>query len=173
MTTKRTDPISNEVFEDIHDLALNGKGPIYGAPMIYNPNAWKSAPKINLSWTAIDFPPDKKSDVPKKPGVYIFVVMPDIFSFPEVSGLLYIGKTTSLYERIGAYLSEINSRFNSTKRPAVWRMLNVWHGHLRYFYTITPTEAAAKALEDQMLALLKPPFNKTLPATINKKMSAF
>jgi len=51
-------------------------------------------------------PPEPKVDIPKKPGVYVFVVTTDVFNFPCANGLFYIGKATNLYERIGAYIGD-------------------------------------------------------------------
>lgn len=170
-TLKRTESIDAVVFDDINDLAY--KGAIYQVPIVFDVDELKKVKASKLAWHYLEFPPANKMDVPKEPGVYAFVIMPDIFNLSQVSSLLYVGMTKNFYNRIGAYLGEINSRFSSTVRPRVWRMLNVWHGHLRYYYTITADEKEAVKLEDEMLAALVPPMNGDLPATIGKKMKAF
>ena len=141
--------------------------------MLFYPAAWESAPPVPCTWVGNEFPPNPRKKIPKKPGVYVFVVRTDIFNFPHASGLFYVGKATNLYERIGAYITDVNKRKLRTKRPLVWRMLNAWDGHLQYFYTITSDVAAAKVLEDQMLNAFIPPFNKQYDATTSTTVRAF
>ena len=159
-TPKRTDPLDPAVFSEINDLAFDG--PIYGA---------SGSPK--RMWSAMDFPPDDLTPIPRNPGVYLFFVAPDVFGLPQASGLLYVGKATSLRSRISYYLGQIDSSFTKTDRPYVWRMVNVWHGHLRWYYTVTTNVAEAKSLEDEMLAALRPPANKSYPASISRRQRAF
>lgn len=120
-----------------------------------------------------DFPPNPRSSIPKQPGVYVFVVMTDVFDFPCANGLFYVGKARNLYERISAYIGDENKRFLNSTRPLVWRMLNVWSGHLKYFYTTTADVNAAELLETQMMNALRPPFNRQYDATTSKTMRAF
>jgi excinuclease UvrABC nuclease subunit len=162
--------LSSDVFQDIQDLALLN---YHVVDMLFLPAAWAAAPSISCSWTRSDFPPKRRSSIPKKPGVYVFVVMTDLFDFPSVSGLFYVGKAKNLYERIGAYIGDENIRLLNTKRPFVWKMLNVWSGHLKYFYTLTADVAAAEHLETQMRNALRPPFNRQYDATTSKAMRAF
>lgn len=171
-TPKRTDPLDPAVFSEINDLAFDG--PIYGTSMWYSPKAWdgaSGAPK--RKWSALDFPPDDLTPIPRNPGVYLFFVAPDVFGLPQASGLLYVGKATSLRSRISYYLGQIDSSFTKTDRPYVWRMVNVWHGHLRWYYTVTTNVTEAKSLEDEMLAALRPPANKSYPASISRRQRAF
>lgn len=163
--------LSHEVLSDIVDLAFNGA--IYEVRMQYSTKAWNAATSSSHVWTELAFPPSPRSAVPNQPGVYVFVVRPNLFDLPQTSGLLYVGKATSLYERVGAYISEINKRHAQTKRPHIWRMVNVWNGHLRYLYTITSTVADAEDLEDRMLEALLPYFNKELPAETSSRQRAF
>lgn len=162
--------ISAGVAQDIQDLALLD---FHKVEMLFLPPAWAAAPSIPCAWVCEDFPPQTRSRIPKKPGVYVFVVMTDIFNFPCANGLFYIGKATNLYERIGAYIGDENKRFLNTTRPLVWRMLNVWSGHLKYFYTTTADVAAAENLETQMMNALRPPFNRQYDATTSLTMRAF
>ena len=163
--------LSNEVLSDIGDLAFTG--PIYEVRMQYSTKAWSTATSSSHEWTELAFPPNPRNAVPKQPGVYVFVVRPNLFDLLQTSGVLYVGKATSLYERVGAYISEINKRHALSKRPHIWRMVNVWNGHLRYLYTITSTVADAEDLEDRMLEALLPYFNKELPAETSRRQRAF
>jgi hypothetical protein len=162
--------LSAGIRQDILDLALLD---FHRVEMLFLPPAWAAAPAIPCTWTRSEFPPRTRSRIPKAPGVYVFVVTTDVFSFPCANGLLYVGKATNLYERIGAYIGEENKRLLNTERPLVWRMLNVWSGHLKYFYTTTFDVAAAEHLEIQMMNALRPPFNRQYDATTSKTMRAF
>lgn len=162
--------LSAGVSQDIQDLALLD---FHRVEMLFLPPAWVTAPHIPCTWVRSDFPPSPRNSIPKKPGVYAFVVVADVFDFPSASGLLYVGKATNLYERIGAYIGDENKRFLNTTRPLVWRMLNVWSGHLKYFYTTTADVGAAEHLETQMMNALRPPFNRQYDATTSLTMRAF
>jgi hypothetical protein len=162
--------LSAGVHQDILDLALLD---FHNVEMLFFSPAWQAAPNIPCHWTRSDFPPNPRSSIPKKPGVYVFVVTTDVFNFPCANGLFYIGKATNLYERIGAYIGDENRRFLNATRPLVWKMLNVWSGHLKYFYTTTADVAEAEHLETQMTNALRPPFNRQYDATISKSMRAF
>lgn len=141
--------------------------------MLHITDQWKKAPIRAEKWIEIDFPPANLSVLPKSPGVYVFFLHPDLFGLARPSALMYVGKATSLRSRISAYLGEIDSRFVDTKRPYVWRMLNVWHGYLKYLYTTTPTVSDAEVLENEMLEALIPPANREIPGEIGKKVRAF
>ena len=162
--------LSAGVKQEIQDLALLD---FHRVEMLFLPPAWAAAPAIPCTWVRNDFPPKPRSSIPKKPGVYVFVVTTDVFDFPCANGLFYIGKATNLYERISAYIGDENKLLLNTKRPLVWRMLNVWSGHLKYFYTTTADVAAAEHLETQMMNALRPPFNRQYDATTSKTMRAF
>jgi hypothetical protein len=172
-TLLRTASLSAKTLSDINDLAFEGA--IYNVDMFYSPSYWKAAKNSVRKWDSLDFPPDKKqrSGLPEKPGVYVFFLFPDLFGLPQASGLLYVGKATSLKSRISYYLGQIDSRFAQTDRPYVWRMVNVWHGYLKYLYTVTATVGEAESLEDDMLTALRPPANKQYSAEVGKRIKAF
>jgi excinuclease UvrABC nuclease subunit len=155
----------------MHDLAFEGG--IHNITMLHLPRAWQAAVNSAATWTAVDFPPPTLAALPTKPGVYVFFVEPNLFGVPHPSALLYVGKATSIRSRISAYLGQIDSSFAKTKRPYVWRMVNVWHGYLKYLYTTTSSVAQAEALEDEMLKALRPPANRQYPGDIGKRMKAF
>lgn len=163
--------LSTDVLTDICDLAFHGA--IYEVRMQYSTKAWSVAASSNHTWTELAFPPTPRSAVPDRPGVYIFVVRPNLFDLHQSSGLLYVGKATSLYDRVGAYMSEINRRHHLTRRPHIWRMINVWNGHLHYIYTTTATVADAENLETRILDALLPHFNKDFPAETSRRQRAF
>jgi hypothetical protein len=162
--------LSPEVLQDIQDLALVD---FHRVDMLFLPPAWIAAPSVSCVWEQKDFPPADLSEIPKEPGVYVFVVKTDVFDFPCANGLFYIGKATNLYQRISAYIGKENIRLLNTERPLVWRMINVWSGHLKYFFTTTADVKLAENLENQMINALRPPFNRKYDATTSKTMRAF
>lgn len=154
---------------NINDLAIIES---HYVRMMFYPNAWINNPALNLNWTNYDFPP-KPADIPNKPGVYAFVVEPNLFSLNPANGLFYIGKATNLYQRIGAYKSELNTALTDTKRPLVWKMLHRWNGHLKYYFSTTNDVEEAEKIEQLMLNALRPPFNRQYEAETSKVMRAF
>lgn len=162
--------MANSVNQQLNDIAAL-KNHMVG--MMFYPDAWAKALHSNRTWKAESFPPLPKNIIPQTPGVYVFVVQPQIFDFVHSSGLFYVGKATNLYQRISAYIGEIDKDFNLSTRPLVWQMVNRWKGHLNYHYTITKNVAEAEDLEKEMLNAFIPPFNKQYPAEISAKMRAF
>lgn len=159
-----------EIQEDLNDLAFVGN---HVVDMVFLPMAWAPAIHSTHAWVEVLFPPSKRNSIPRKPGVYAFVVKTELFDFPCASGLFYVGKATCLYERIGSYIGEQNKRLVDSVRPQVWRMINQWKGHLRYLYTITADVAAAEDLEEKMLSAFRPHFNRRYEATVSQTMRAF
>lgn len=141
--------------------------------MMFYPQAWQSAQNSTRTWVETEFPPDPKSGIPNESGVYAFVVEPNMFSLSPANGLFYIGKATNLYQRIGAYISELSKGFLDSKRPHVWTMLNQWDGHFKYYYTITGDVSEAETLEEDMLKAFRPPYNKQYDAETSQVMRAF
>lgn len=165
--------ISAESISDILNLSLDGD--IFKIEARLDIRQWAKAPERILIWESFSFPPDSvtRKDMPKAPGVYVFVAEPSLFSLSQTSVLLYVGKAKSLYDRISPYISDLSRRHHETKRPHIWRMLNVWSGHLRYYYTLTSTVGDAEKLEDEMITALIPYFNKELPAELSPRLRAF
>lgn len=165
--------IDPENILDLHNLSLDGK--IFEVISSLDRRQWAKAPARALTWHSVSFPPDPttRRGLPNDSGVYVFVAEPNLFSLPQTSTLLYVGKAKKIKSRIRAYIGELKIRFGKTSRPHIWRMANAWNGHLRYYYTTTTDVAAAEALEDEMLAALNPYFNKELPADLSQRVRAF
>lgn len=155
---------------DVRDLAFIKS---HNVEIMFYPEAWDSVENIPMSWSCEDFPPSPRSIIPDQPGVYAFVVEPDLFSLSAANGLFYIGKAKSLYQRIGAYTRELRIDFSDTKRPRIWLMLDQWNGRLKYYYSVTDHVATAENHEDIMLKALRPPFNKRYDAATSQVMRAF
>jgi len=161
---------SDDVQQQLNDLAFQNS---FEVTMKFCPEAWLSAQHSPRTWEVKDFPPNPRSSIPRRPGVYIFVVSPDIFNFDPSMGLFYIGKATNLYSRIASYIGEIGKDFKISYRPHIWRMINQWNGHLKYYYTTTIDVAEAEMLEDEMKNAFRPPFNKQYDAETSRIERAF
>lgn len=161
---------AGEIEEDLNDLAFVHS---HMVEMAFLPTAWALAAHSSHMWFEIIFPPARREDIPREPGVYAFVVKSELFDFPFACGLFYVGKATSLYERISSYIGEQNKRLVDSRRPHVWRMINQWKGHLRYLYTITSDVTAAEDLENKMLSAFRPHFNHRFEASVSQTMRAF
>jgi hypothetical protein len=156
-------------------IGLSSNGDIFKVESSLDRRQWAKAPARTLVWTSVSFPPDRaaRRGLPNDAGVYVFVAEPNIFSLPQAGTLLYVGKAKKIKSRIRAYIAELKIRFAKSSRPHIWRMTNLWDGHLKYYYTTTATVADAEALEDEMLDALKPYFNKELPAELSQRVRAF
>lgn len=165
--------IGPENILDLYSLALDGK--IFEVESSLDRRQWARAPARTLIWHSVPFPPDltTRRGLPNGSGVYVFVAEPSLFSLPQTSTMLYVGKAKKIKSRIRAYIGELKIRFSKTNRPHIWRMTNTWNGHLRYYYTTTLDVTAAEALEEEMLAALNPYFNKELPAELSQRVRAF
>lgn len=162
--------MTKSVADQIKDIAIQKN---HIVEMMFYPTAWKNAVHSNRSWHLEAFPPSDRKKIPKKSGVYAFVVQPKVFDFVHSSGLFYVGKATCLYERIASYIAEFEKDLNNTTRPSIWVMINQWNGHLDYYYTTTKDIDEAGDLEAEMLKAFMPHFNKQFPAEISKTMRAF
>jgi hypothetical protein len=165
--------ISPEATLDLHQLSLDGD--LFKVISSLDRRQWGKAPPRHLTWIPIPFPPDKatRRSLPNDSGVYVFVAEPTLFSLPQTSTLLYVGKAKQIRSRIRAYIGELKIRFAKSGRPHIWRMTHVWHGHLKYYYTTTANVTAAEDLEEEMLEALNPYFNKELPAELSQRVRAF
>lgn len=160
----------DEIEEQINDLAQDKFNYIN---MYFNPKKWYQKSFNIRKWEVKKFPPNHRRSIPNKSGVYVFVVEPNIFGCKFGSGLLYIGKATSLYNRISAYVSEIKKSIAVSKRPHIWRMINQWDGHLKYYFTVTDNVEEAEELEEEMIRAYIPYFNREFDAETSQKVRAF
>jgi len=137
------------------------------------PRAWEAGRHISLEWNVSDFPPSDVKTIPDQPGVYVFVVEPNLFGVLPVNTVFYVGKATELRDRIRKYIGELNLTPRTTTRDKVHKMINRWNGHLKYYYTVTKSVADAEQIEDIMIQSLIPPFNTKYSGEINKAQRAF
>jgi excinuclease ABC subunit C len=86
---------------------------------------------------------DNLSNIPHKPGVYLF--------FGRKEEVLYIGKAKDLYKRVSQYFSA----------NSVWK-LDMLSKATRVEYLLAQTESEALYLEDNLIKRHQPPYNSLL-----------
>ena len=60
---------------------------------VMSPATWISIPTpINLTWKSVTFNEANKGRIPKKPGIYAFVLVPDLSNSPQGNYLMYVGR---------------------------------------------------------------------------------
>lgn len=137
------------------------------------PRLWKNASSTkHLKWsTPRLWNPTKRDDIPQKPGLYAFLMIPSLRGAPPGQYLLYVGKAErqTLRARYGDYARE-PKRQNG--RPRVVRMLTTWPKHLWYTYAVTSKQQADRA-ERALRDALIPPFNFDINAEVNAVKKAF
>jgi excinuclease UvrABC nuclease subunit len=163
-------PVTTQQVQDQLDDLSRTKD--YIVEMYYDTRKWNQFNSTRI-WIEEEFPPVVRSNIPRASGVYAFVLKPDIFNFDVIAGLLYVGKATELYSRIGSYISEINKSLLVSTRPNIWKMINKWNGHLKYYYTVTSTVNEAEQLEDEMIEAFVPYFNRSYNAETSQAWRAF
>jgi excinuclease UvrABC nuclease subunit len=155
---------------DKHDIAYKN---YHKVEFLFDIQAWESTINCELEWTNIQFSRNCQTSIPSSPGIYAFVVEPKLFSLDPANGFFYIGKSKNLKKRIRSYIHEINLDFERTKRPHIWKMINVWENRLRYYYSVTATEEEAIRIENEIIKALYPPFNKRYDAETSRIVRAF
>jgi hypothetical protein len=137
------------------------------------PRAWETGRHVSRQWCVSDFPPADLQKIPDQPGVYVFVVEPNLFGLWPVNTVFYVGKATKLRDRIRKYIGELNLTPRRTTRDKVHKMINLWNGHLKYYFTVTKSVDDAEEIEKIMIESLIPPFNTKYSGEINKAQRAF
>lgn len=79
-------------------------------------------PGHTFDWEELKFLASEVDNVPDKPGLYTFVIEPNIANYPSNSYLMYIGKTKrTLRQRFKEYIREMQ---RESGRPKIVRLLN-------------------------------------------------
>jgi len=135
------------------------------------PHSWKSYTcKIPFVWTTVKFDRNNKSKIPHKPGIYGFLIQPNIASSLNGSYLFYIGETERpLQVRFEEYLREKNKM----GRPKIYRWLNQYDDFVYFTCAEVVDKYNLKEIEKDLLEALVPPANTQFPTSINKVVSAF
>ena len=136
------------------------------------PKAWASYNlQDSFSWEIYPFRRNQVTEIPRKPGIYSFVIQPGITSYPDCSYLMYIGKAEgTLRKRFQDYLYEQNNREG---RPRILRLLNRYQGYLYFRCSIIEKIERIVEIERALLKAFIPPCNSELPAEIRHVKGAF
>ena len=108
-----------------------------------------------------------RDSVPHAPGIYILLadshVLSDAYCLPRyVSGILYVGRSTSLRDRFRQHAS------SQSRNPRIQHCSTIF-GKLRFAYTRVPASSALSpddwiaAAEHTLVMALDPPANRNVP----------
>lgn len=135
------------------------------------PDFWKSGEQkliSNLNWQCVKFSTNNVNSIPNKNGIYCFAVSPpsDIGLF-ETRYLLYVGKaaTSKLRKRYSQYIDEMNSISIGKQPPRVkvQEVLNLYYGHVDFFYTVMDNKSLIVNSEEILLNTFMPYANTSIP----------
>lgn len=154
------------------DLAYLEKTALHTFSFLLQPASWARFAYPNpLVWETVQFTKANRAHVPRKDGVYGFLVR---FGSPwgthPPAYLMYIGETgRTLWERYGEYLRE--SEGKGKTRPALSRMFQLFPDDLFFTYAVTPP-GEAFSVEQQLIKAFWPPLNDQLPAELRPAQKA-
>jgi len=119
------------------------------------PQLWKSIDLANYylskKWTVVKFQKPAPS-LPKKSGIYMFIVGPYCGGIQDHSYIFYIGKATNIKTRYRNYLDEKEGKgFNPRKEVVLF--LNNFEDFLYFHFTEVPAaelDKAEKLLKDNL-----------------------
>ena len=139
------------------------------------PKSWKEY--INnfghhFVWRERKFLASEVTNIPRKPGLYTFVVKPAIANHPSSSYVMYIGKTSrTLRKRFSEYLHEMN---RETGRPKIVRVLNKYPDNVYFCYTVLEkNDNEIRNKEEALIVGWLPPGNwPKLPARVRRIVEA-
>lgn len=128
-----------------------------------SPTLWSAFPGCGpLVWAEVAFEKKHRKHIPKKRGVYCFMVTPMAKpTLPLAIFPIYIGETgnksdQNLRARFGQYLREAEVM----KRPHVFYALNKWRGHIRFSYAVVPDRRRSLTkIEAYLNTALVPPYS--------------
>jgi hypothetical protein len=132
------------------------------------PQHWQGYSNIRLTWKKVQFNKAGLEKLPQdKPGLYVFIVQPNIAGHKAINFLLYIGETTkqSLRDRCTSYLFEASK---SKARVPIRSMIRKWPDHLWLYFAIVDDVSIIKQVEEDLIKAYIPPFNQRFTARVGK-----
>jgi hypothetical protein len=136
------------------------------------PKQWQTF-ALDLSgykWHELRFDKSKMKRIPKRQGVYTFLIKPSIAKHPACSYLMYVGRTTDqdLRIRFGQYIQEQEGHRKS--RAKVEYMLRKYRDYLFFAYIPLDSGLSPEVLEERLLLAYIPPVNDedALPAEVRR-----
>ncbi len=132
------------------------------------PQYWQGYSNKSLKWKKTPFNKPGLAKLPDdKPGLYSFLLQPNVAGHKAVTYLLYIGETTkqSLRQRCSDYLSE-----PAKKKPRVpiRSMVRKWPDHLWIHFVAVDDVSIIKRLEEDLIKAYIPPYNQRFTARVGK-----
>jgi hypothetical protein len=138
-------------------------GPFPPWKFCFDISGWKRYPdRVYFDWELIKFEEKNKDKIPKTPGIYAFLIKPDIAGIPQNAYLLYIGKAgdkskNNLYKRFNQYLNGLKY----SKRPKLTVALNKWKKYVYFCYAeVTDLRLSLSKIETDLNDALIPPLNE-------------
>lgn len=162
-------------FVKFEKLTIHAISRMFLSPMLWT--RFKVA-STKLSWRQIKYSSNNVSKVPKKSGVYAFLIRNALkqAAWPPHGYIMYVGiagrrtAKRTLRKRFSEYLtpSELS------KRPKVARLVRTWGDHLYFNYAVVPRKVNLETVEKRLLGAIVPPCNTgDLPAEIRGAVKAF
>ena len=132
------------------------------------PQHWSDYSNQLLRWRKVKFTQKGVLKLPgDKPGLYSFIVQPNVGGHKAVNYLLYIGETTkqSLRDRCSSYLTEPGKK---KARVPIRSMVRKWPDHLWLYFVALNDVSKIKQLEEDLIKAYLPPFNQQFTALVGK-----
>ncbi len=151
----------------LFDLDFDRKGEykIHVRKFFLFPEFWmepKNKLPIPLKWKSVKFSNVNKSRIPSEKGIYAFVLIPSYNNFFKTRYLFYAGKTNrTLKKRFTEYLSEKDGK--GKPRAKVFEMLNLYDGHLYFYYSEVKNTNDVDLCEEQLINTFVPHINFQIP----------
>lgn len=134
------------------------------------PADWKAYPStITLKWKLVAFDEKNHSKIPKKSGVYTFVIVPGVARHPRNSLPIYVGEAKDLNNRYKNYLDD---RTNAKARPLVKAMFALWYDYLVYCYAEIDDSSLVHGVQDDLIRALSPVINSMYPKDVQATVTA-
>lgn len=156
----------------------------FNQDFILSSRRWAAHSSTHIfSWKRVKFQKNNRKDVPDKPGIYCFVVRPEVAFLDEIGYLMYIGEAGAPRAPRASSKNTLRKRFDSyfcektkIKRPYITYLLNKWQDHLHFYHcAVDPTQASSLlALESELIGTFMPPYNvNDFPVDIAAPVKAF
>tara|TARA_R110000744_G_scaffold360372_1_gene467888 strand:+ start:106 stop:606 length:501 start_codon:yes stop_codon:yes gene_type:complete len=147
------------------DFKKKGEYKLHVKKFFLFPEFWaepKNQLPIALTWKYVKFSNVNRKRIPTSKGVYAFVLIPKYNNFIDTKYLFYTGKTNrTLKDRFIEYLKERDGK--GKPRVKVNEMLNLYDGHLYFFYSEIPNPSDVSVCEDLLINTFVPHVNTQIP----------
>lgn len=130
--------------------------------VMYPPFFEKAKELPNLEWKKLVFPDQAKKNVPDVRGVYAFAIDVQNPLVPPTSYITYIGlggkkgNGSTLKKRFTTYIRNMKT----PDRVRIAEMLDRWKSNLTYYYAVVDDNDDTEAIEETLLSILIPPYNR-------------